>query len=286
LPTQTDVTIQNQSNGQVDYLKYEGNVLVGTDLFDYGLGSDLKIVASTSGGGFHQLVAQSASTGRVDFLSIDGSGHLVASAMSTAVVSRIVGLTGRIGNAVGDTFGVFASQLPDGELDFLEFDTSTGALTKSDLVPGTAGLPHAVGTAVGAVSASEFTGVGNTDTVVTQNADGSIDLIGFSGTFGTNLAFVASDLLAGSAGTPTIGAVNQNVGVNDNVIDSSTQIEGLQLIGQTVGGQPDALYYDTGINDAPNTGRLYATNLLNTTFAGWNVVDGGYVSHNTIFPVN
>jgi hypothetical protein len=290
LPLQTDVTIQNQTTGQVDYLKYEGSTLVASDLFDYSLGSDFKIVASTqSPSTFNfQLVAQSASTGRVDFLTLDATGHqLIASAMSSVGVPRIVGLSDGIGSAVGNPGGLFASQLPDGELDFLSFNTDTGALTASDLLPGTAGLPHAVGTAVGTLSLPEFQGLGTSDTVVTQLADGSIDLLGFNGTFGTTLAYTASYLLAGSAGMPAIGAVNQNLGVNQNLIESSApQTEGLQLIGQTAGGQPDVLYYDTGKNDPMNAGLLYATNLLNTAFPGWNVVDGGLINHSEIFPIS
>src|SRR5262249_10272557 len=121
LPSQTDVTIQNQSNGQVDYLKYEGNVLVGSSLFDYGLGSDFKIVASTfnTSSGNIELVAQSVSTGRVDFLTLnDLTGQLLSSAMSSVGVPRIVGLSAGIGSLGGNEFGTFASQLPDGELDF------------------------------------------------------------------------------------------------------------------------------------------------------------------------
>jgi hypothetical protein len=285
LPSQTDVTIQNQTTGAIDYLKYEDNTLVASRFIDYGLGSDFKVVASTSMGGTLELVTQSASTGHVDFLKLDAMGNLIGSAMSSVGVPHIVGLSAGIGSNAGDVTGVFASQLTDGELDFLEFNIGTGALTKSDLLPGTAGLPHAVATAVTGFTFPEFLGVGNLDTVVTQLADGSIDLLGFNGTFGTTLAFTASDLLAGSAGTPAIGAANQNFGFNQNLIDASTLTEGLQLIGQTAGGQPDVLYYDTGKNDPMNAGWLYATNLLNNSFSGWNVVDGGYVSH-SIFPVS
>jgi hypothetical protein len=287
LPSQTDVTIQNQATGAIDFLKYEDNTLVASQLFDYGIGSDFKVVASTIGGTNVDLVAQSASTGLVDFLTLDATGHLVASAMSSVGVPRIVGLSAGIGITVADVPGVFASQLPDGELDFLEFNPSTAALTKSDLLPGTAGLPHAAATAVeGGGSFPEFQGVGNLDTVVTQLADGSLDLIGFNGTFGTTLAYAASDLLAGSAGTPAIGAANQNIGANRNEFDASTHTEGLQLIGQTAGGQLDVLYYDTGKNDPMNAGELYSTNLLNNAFPGWNVVDGGLVNHTDIFPVS
>ena len=70
LPSQTDVTIQNQTTGQVDYLKYEGNTLVGSELFDYGLGSGFKVVGSTFDFASKNfvLVTQSVSTGLVDFL--------------------------------------------------------------------------------------------------------------------------------------------------------------------------------------------------------------------------
>jgi hypothetical protein len=285
LPSQTDVTIQNQTTGAIDYLKYEGSTLVASQAFDYGIGSDWKVVASGPIGGSPGLVVQSQSTGFLDFLSLNATGHLVSSAMSSVGVPRIVGHSAGIGSNVGDLPGVFASQLPDGELDFLEFNTSTAALMKSDLLAGTAGLPHAVGTAVGGGSFPEFLGVGTSDTVVTQLPNGSLDLLGFNGTFGTTLALTASDLLAGSAGMPAIGAVNQNFGYNQNELDASTNTEGLQLIGQTAGGQPDVLYYDSGKNDPMNAGWLYATNLLNNSFSGWNVVDGGYVSH-SIFPVS
>jgi hypothetical protein len=69
------------------------------------------------------------------------------------------------------------------------------------------------------------------------------------------------------------------------LIDPCTLTEGLQLVGQTAGGQADVLDYDTGKNDPTNAGLLYATNLLNTAFPGWNVVDGGLVNHSEIFPI-
>jgi hypothetical protein len=206
--------------------------------------------------------------------------------MSSVGVPRIVGLSARIGAAAGNFQGVFASQLPDGELDFLNFNVSTAALMGSDLLPGTTGLPHAVGTAVGVFSSPEFTGVGASDTVVTQLADGSLDLLGFGGTFGSTLALSASDLLAGSTGTPAIGAVNQDTGLDENLADASTHTEGLQLIGQAAGGQADVLYYDTGKNDPMNTGWLYSTNLLKNAFPSWTVVDGGLVNTGEIFPVS
>jgi hypothetical protein len=207
--------------------------------------------------------------------------------MSSVAVPHIVGFSDDIGGSTSN--GTLVSQLPNGELDFLAFNQSTGALSASDLVTNTVGLAHAVGvSAFNSTSPAAFFNVGTTDAVETQLADGSLDIIGFSGDIGT-LTFSASDLLAGSAGTPAIGAVNQNdgsAGPNFNVRDpAAPNIEGLQLIGQTASGQPDVLYYDTGINDHANTGILYSTNLLNTSFPGWNVVDGGWVNHTDIFPV-
>jgi hypothetical protein len=238
------------------------------------LGPDFHVVASTG----NILVEQSASTGVVDFLTLGAGGALVSSTMSGAV-PRIAGFALDIGQTL-------VSQLPDGELDFLKYN-SAGTLVASDLLANTVGLPNAVGVSAFALTGfSAFNGVGSTDVVETQLADGSLDLIGFSGTFGTTLAYSASNLLAGSAGTEPIGAVNQNNGSNFNVLALPSTIEGLQLIGQTASGQPDVLYYDTGINDPANTGIRYATNLLNDSFPGWNVVDGGGINHTLIFPVS
>jgi hypothetical protein len=46
------------------------------------------------------------------------------------------------------------------------------------------------------------------------------------------------------------------------------------------------MYYDTGANNPANAGILYASNLLNTAFPGWNVVDGGYFAHAVLFPIS
>jgi hypothetical protein len=278
LPTQTDVTIQNQATGAIDFLKYEGSTLVASQIFNYGIGSDWKVVASEQIGSRPGLVVQSQSTGFLDFLGLDANGNLVSSDMSNVPVPHVAGFSDDYGPSL-------VSQLPDGELDFLQVNTASGVLSNSDLVPNTAGLPRAVGVAAFATTPPEFQGLTGPDSVVTQLADGSVDLLGFTGNVGT-LAFSSSELLAGSAGTPTIGAVNQNNNENFNVLDFTNGTEGLQLIGTTGGGQADVMYYDTGKNDTTNTGRLYATNLLNTAFSGWNVVDGGDVNHTSIFPVS
>src|SRR6516225_10086780 len=166
LPSQTDVTIQNQTTGVVDYLKYEGSTLVASRAFDYGLGSDFKVVASDDqpGTGTTILVAQSASTGRVDFLNLDTNGNLVSSAMSSVAVPHIVGFSDDIGGSTSN--GTLVSQLPNGELDFLAFNQSTGALSASDLVTNTVGLAHAVRvSAFNSTSPAAFFNVGTTDAV-------------------------------------------------------------------------------------------------------------------------
>jgi hypothetical protein len=66
----------------------EGSTLVASNAVDYGLGADFKIVANTG----NTLVAQSASTGLVDFLTIGAGGKLVASALSTVPVTKIFGI--------------------------------------------------------------------------------------------------------------------------------------------------------------------------------------------------
>jgi hypothetical protein len=96
---------------------------------DYGGGSDWKIVADEG----NILVEQSQSTGLVDFLRIGGGGALLTSAMTSAPLPHIFGFA--------SDANVFGSQLADGEIDFLQFNTTTAALTGSQIVAGSAGLP-------------------------------------------------------------------------------------------------------------------------------------------------
>jgi hypothetical protein len=155
-------------------------------------------------------------------------------------------------------------------------------LTGSDLVPGTAGLPKAVGVASSS-SGPEFSGVGTGDSVVTQLGNGEIDIIGFSGGFGT-LAFSASDLLSQTIGLPSVGAVNQQATGNENIQFTNPGYQSLQLIGNG-DGSPDAMYVDTGLNDPTHAGSVVGTNLLNLSLAGWNIVDAANVTA-SLFPVH
>src|SRR5262245_31716929 len=132
LLSQTDVTIQNNTTGQVDFLKYQGSTLVASNLKDYGLGADWKIVAVDSGAnGLPGLVAQNVNTGFVDFLTLDANANLIGSQMSNVPVPHIFGLSEAISILPLEIFG---SQLPNGQLDFLQFNVPTGALVGSDLV--------------------------------------------------------------------------------------------------------------------------------------------------------
>jgi hypothetical protein len=273
IPTQTDVAIQSQTTGEVNYLQYQGNTLTGSSLFDYGLGTDFKVVTALPG----VLVTQSQSTGVLDFLTLNANGSLAGTAMSTVSVAPIVGEAEDYGNAL-------VSQDASG-LNFMQFNTATGALTGSDLVAGTAGFPQAVG--VGSWNAApgppEFLGVGTADSVVTQLGNGELDIVGFSGGFGT-LALAGTDLLPQTIGSPTISAINQQVIGNENIQSTtSPSTQTLQLFGN-MGGQPDALYVNTGLGDPTNQGSLVGTNLLNTSITGWNIVDAANVNIG-IFPV-
>jgi hypothetical protein len=277
LLSQTDVTIQNQTTGQVDYLKYQGSTLTGSVMADYGGGSDWKIVADD--GPF--LVEQSQSTGLVDFLRIGAGGALMSSAMSSVAVPHIFGLS--------PDAGLFGSQLPDGELDFLQFSIATGALTSSDLVTGSAGLPKAVSISAYNANAPAWFGLGNGlggDIVQTQTADGSPDMIGLSGSFAAGTLAVNSSFSISAPGTPAFGEANPDIQTGWNLQDATGTPQGLEEIAQTPTGQIDALYYDTGMGDpvASNEGILYASNLLGS-FPGWNVVQGGAVNHNQLFPI-
>src|SRR5438477_6077539 len=140
----------------------------------------------------HSVVIQNTANGQVDFLRFNGS-------TLQASVLRDYGLSGWtvIGN--GDLNG---DNLPDlvaqnnstGQLDFL-FLNATGNLTSSALsnVP----VPHAVGLGV----------FNSGPAVVTQLANGQLDVLSFNYTAGT---LVASDLIAGTVGLPHAVGVGES----------------------------------------------------------------------------
>jgi hypothetical protein len=232
-------------------------------------------------------VAQNVNTGLVDFLNLDVNANLVGSQTSNVAVPHIFGFA--------SDAGVFGSQLANGQLDFLQFDQTTGMLMSSDLVttpvpkavsisaPGPGDDPGPAWTSLGAgLGAGPFG-----DNVETQTADGSPDIIGFSGSFAAQtLAVDTSFLLPGAAGTPAFGEANPDIAIGFNLQDASGTPQGLQEIAQTSTGQIESLYYDTGLSDpvASNQGILYASNLLGS-FPGWNVVQGGLVNNTVVFPI-
>jgi hypothetical protein len=163
------------------------------------------------------------------------------------------------------------SQLPNGALDLLELDQNSGQLVASDLVPGTAGLPSAMGVGQAQGGGPMFNGVTGNFDVVTQLADGSIDLIGISGNFPSGTATYASSyLIPSSAGFSPIGDVNPNY------FNNSDSGAGTSLITTLPNGQFDALYFNSGYNDAAHEGMLFASNLFNVTMPGWRLVDSSF----------
>jgi hypothetical protein len=286
VPAEVDAVIQNSTTGQVDYLQYQGSTLVGSNLVDYGLGASYKIVGhgDFNGDGHQDLVAQNPATGAVDFLYLDATAHLVGSAMSSAL-PRIVG-GGNFGSAAGQTGPTLVAQLANGELDMLGLN-SAGHLIASDLISNTVGSAPVAGVGEGAANIPSFAGIGSNDNVVLQLADGSLDVIGFSGSLANASLTMSSSFLSRSnpGSGLKVSAINQGVGgnTNQNVSDGSGR-EGVQMISQLANGSIDALYFDSGYNTT-SQGTMYASNLLAGAYPGWNVVDAGSVAHNDLFPI-
>jgi hypothetical protein len=287
VPTQTDAVIQNSTTAQVDYLQYQGSTLVGSNLVDYGLGASYKIVGhgDFNGDGHQDLVAQNPATGAVDFLFLDANAHLVGSALSSTALPKIVG-GGNFGSATGQTGPTLVAQLANGELDMLGFN-SAGKLVASDAISNTIGFAPVVGVGEGAANIPSFAGVGSTnDNVVLQLANGSLDAIGFSGSFANASLTMSSSFLSPSNPGVNVSAINQGAGGNTNQnVSNGSGLEGVQMLSQLSNGSIDALYFDSGYNNSAQQGTMYASNLLSGSYSGWNVVDAGSVAHNDLFPI-
>ena len=282
-----DAVVQNSTTGQVDYLQFQGATLTQSALFDYGIaGFNIVAHGDFNGDGHQDLVAQNPATGAVDFLFLDANAHLIGTALSNIAVPAIVGGGDFGGTIAGQSGPTLVSQLANGELDMLGF-SNTGTLVSTDAIANTTGFGQAAGVGEGAASSQLFSGngAGATDNVVLQLADGSLDAIGFSGT-ANNLQASASFLLPGSAGSPSVAAINQEAGGNTNqsLYDSAGQ-EQVQMISQLPDGHLDALYFGSGYNDPSQYGVMYASDLLNATFPGFHVVDAGAVAHGDLFPI-
>jgi len=292
---QHSVVIQNQTTGVVDFLRFNGSTLQSSLTRDYGL-NGWHVVANGdfNGDTIPDLVAQNNSTGQLDFLYLNATGNLVASALSAAV-PHVVGAGFFGGTVPGQSGPTLVSQLANGQLDMLGYNAS-GALIASDLIANTVGLPTAIGVGESATNFPVFAGNGSgaNDSVVAQLADGTVDVLGFSGSFSNASLTFSSSFTRGPIGDQLF-AVNQD---NDfahqrdaNVVSNVDGVfrETFDAVGvnQTNNhGWVDIHSWVSGYADLSHEGVSLGT--INTNFtlsAGWQVVDAGIVDHVSIFPL-
>jgi hypothetical protein len=206
----------------------------------------------------HSVVIQNQTTGVVDFLRFNGS-------TLQSSVTHDYGLAGWhvVGN--GDFNGdghpdLVAQNIATGQLDFL-FLNAAGSLISSALGPV---VPHAVGVGVffdgGGVPAGQ---VG--PSVVTQLANGQLDILGFNATGG----LVASDLIANTVGLPTAVGVAESLNfwpvfANNGVVgDDNVLVQdaagNLIAIGFTGGvGTAGGLTFSSSFSRGPITDQFFA----------------------------
>jgi hypothetical protein len=286
---QHSVVIQNTANGQVDFLRFNGSTLQSSAIRDYGL-SGWTVVGNgdLNGDGNADLVAQNNTTGQLDFLFLNATGNLTASALSNVPVPHAVG----VGEFNGPTPNV-VTQLANGQLDILSFNYTAGTLTASDLIANTVGLPTAIGVGESFTSWPVFANVGasGNDSVITQLPDGTIDVLGFSGSVTTGLSFTNS--FTRGPIQDQLFAVDQD---NDfahqrdanivSTVDGVTR-ETFDAVGVNAAtGRVDIHSWVSGYGDAAHEGVSLGT--INTNFslsAGWQVVDAGIVADTEILPL-
>src|SRR5271170_8134180 len=114
IPTQTDVVLQSQTTGAVDYLEFVGNQLVGSDMVNYGLGPNFKVVGTDFVGGQDDLVTRNQATGVVDLLFLDSHGNLTGTSMGTSSLPRIVAAVSDIPVLAGAVGSTLVGQNADG----------------------------------------------------------------------------------------------------------------------------------------------------------------------------
>jgi hypothetical protein len=294
IPAQHDVVIQNQTTGQVDFLQFTGTALTGSILKNYGIGAGWQIVANAdfNGDGHPDLVLQNRGTGQLDFMFLDANANLVSSALGS-IVPAVHGAGDFGTRAAGQAGPELVSQLPNGQIDLLGFNGS-GVLIASDLIANTVGVPAAIGAAESQSSFPIFAGVGPLDSIVTQLANGVIDVLGFSGNFGSGSVTFTNSFTRGTAGvTPPMFAVDQdsdfslqkdaNIGATVNGTFQET-VDGVFVNSATQ--QIEVLSWDSGYNDAAHEGAFLGTVTMNFSLpTGWQVVDAGMVDHVDIFPL-
>jgi hypothetical protein len=166
-------------------------------------------------------------------------------------------------------------------------------LTASDLIPGTAGLPTAVGvgesTAFWPVFANNGA-VGN-DNVLVQDAAGNLIAIGFTGSVTTGLTY-SNSFSRGPLGD-NFFAVDQDQDFNhqrdSNVFSTVDGVyrETFDAVGvNATTGRVDIHSWASGYGDAAHEG--VSLGFVNTNFslsAGWQVVDAGIVDHVSVLPL-
>jgi len=290
---QHSVVIQNQTTGQVDFLRFSGSQLQSSVLRDYGIaGWHIAANGDFNGDGNPDLVAQNNTTGQLDFLYLNASGNLIGSALG-AFVPHVVG-AGVFGASVpGQSGPELVSQLPNGVLDILGFNAS-GALIASDLIGSTLGLPTAIGVGESFTDWPVFANVGNTglDSVITQLPDGTIDVIGFGGSFnGGTLAMTAS-FTRGPIGDQLFAVDQDNDFAHQRDANVFSTVDGVNretfdAVGVNAAtGRVDIHSWVSGYGDTAHEGFSLGT--INTNFslsAGWQVVDAGIVDHVSVLPL-
>jgi len=295
---QHSVVIQNQANGQLDFLRFNGSQLQSSAIRDYGI-SGFSVVANGdfNGDGNPDLVAQNNTTGQLDFLFLNASGNLIGSALGS-IVPHVVG-AGVFGASVpGQSGPELVSQLPSGVLDILGFN-SAGVLIASDLIGSTLGIPTAIGVAESFSNWPVFANVGNSglDSVITQLPDGTIDVLGFGGSFNGGTLAMTNSFTRGpiaASGLPeSLFAVDQD---NDfvhqrdaniiSVVDGVTRETFDAVAVDATNGRVDIHSWASGYGDLSHEGVSLGT--IHTNFnlsAGWQVVDAGIVDHVSILPL-
>ncbi|HEY4470975.1 MAG TPA: hypothetical protein VGN21_07375 [Stellaceae bacterium] len=295
---QHSVVIQNQTTGVVDFLRFNGSTLVSSLTRDYGLnGWHVVGNGDFNGDGNPDLVAQNNATGQLDFLFLNATGNLVSSALSNVSVPHAFGVgvffdagpvpVGQVGPSV-------ATQLSNGQIDILGFNAA-GTLVASDLIANTVGLPTAIGVGESFTDWPVFAGNGaaGNDSVITQLADGTVDVIGFTGGVGTAGGLTFSNSFTRGPIPDQLFAVNQDNDFNHqrdanlvSVVDGVTR-ETFDAVGVNAAtGRVDIHSWVSGYGDFAHEGNSLGT--INTNFslsAGWQVVDAGIVDHVSIFPL-
>ena len=286
---QHSVTIQNTATGAIDFLRFNGNQLQNSAFHDYGL-SGWRVIGSgdLNADGIPDLVAQNNATGQLNFLFLNATGDLVASATSNVPVPHAVG----IGEFNGPTVNV-VTQLTNGQLDILSFNYTAGTLVASDLIANTVGLPTAVGVAESFTNWPVFANNGATgnDNVMVQDAAGNLIAIGFSGSVTTGLTFTNS--FARGPLTDGIFAVDQDNSFatqrNANIVSTVDGVtrETFDAVGvDPTSGRVDIHSWVSGYGDITHTGVSLGTVATNFSLsAGWQVVDAGVLNHTSFLPL-